>query len=125
MIVKNIRTGGKYKVEVKKTLRERTLGLSRRGSLADDAGILMDFGYSRRHGIWMWKMLFPLDIVFVDEKRRVVTVQSARPITSDPKTWKVYYPKTAVRYVLELNTNSGFSEGDTLEWKDSARLSTG
>jgi uncharacterized membrane protein (UPF0127 family) len=51
--------------------------------------------------IWMPFIKKPLQLVFIDEKKKVTSVQRAVPLKAHPKTWKIYYDRSA-RYCLEL-----------------------
>ncbi len=48
-------------------------------------------------------MRFPIDIIFLDSRKRVAGLHSrARPISFRKRTWRVYYPEKPARYVIEL-----------------------
>ncbi|MFC1454652.1 DUF192 domain-containing protein [Candidatus Undinarchaeota archaeon] len=119
MIVINMRNKKKYDVEVATKLKDLRKGLSGRESLGKNKGMFFDFGYKRRHGIWMLRMKFPIEIAFINDAGKIVDVYSAEPISLDPKTWKIYYSKEWVRYVLEVSGDAGLAEGDIIEWIDS------
>ena len=92
-------------VVVADTAEKRTQGLSGRASLPADGGMFFDMKTVGKHGIWMKNMAFPIDIVWIDEGLKIVTiVESARP-DSYPK---VFYPEVPAMYVLEVN--AGFIE---------------
>ncbi|MEE9323419.1 MAG: DUF192 domain-containing protein [Candidatus Aenigmarchaeota archaeon] len=114
ILVKNLETAD--------SIGKKTNGLMFRKNLARDSGLLMVFGYERKHEIWMLGMRFPIDIVFIDKDKRVVDIKhSVKPIGKNPKTWRVYRPKEPCRYVLEVG--SGLVEktkteiGDVLEFE--------
>lgn len=68
--------------------------------------IIMDFGCDKNIGIWTLFMRFPIDIAFVSSKMKIVKiVRDAKPLTFNPKTWKIYREKN-VRYVLETESNA-------------------
>ena len=113
ILVKNLETAD--------SIGKKTKGLMFRNSLSEDSGLLMVFGYERRHEIWMFGMRFPIDIVFIDHEKRIVDIKhSVKPMGKNPKTWKIYRPKQNCRYVLEVN--SGLMErtkteiGDVLDF---------
>jgi uncharacterized membrane protein (UPF0127 family) len=65
-------------------------------------GMILKLPSSRsRQGsaIHMFFMRFPLDIVFLDDDKKVVDMVSIRP-------WKTYTPKSPAKYVLELEEGS-------------------
>lgn len=51
----------------------------------------------------------PLDIIFIDDDREVISVKEGIPNTED------YISEKKVKYVLELNRNSGVEVGDILK----------
>ena len=68
--------------------------------------------------IHMWFMLYPIDVVWADERMRVVDVAERIPPANPlkPKTLKTRAPKKPARYVIELATSgaSGTREGDEI-----------
>lgn len=92
--------GGRILAERAQTEPERVRGLSGRVSLAPDAGLLFVFDVSGQHGIWMKDMRFPIDIIWIGEQRRIVTI--AERVSPDTYP-KVFLPETDARYVLEVN----------------------
>jgi uncharacterized membrane protein (UPF0127 family) len=84
-------------VEIVSSDSERAKGLSGRTEMKT-AGMLFVFETSERHGIWMKDMLFPIDIIWIDESLTVVAIdQGVRPDTY-PKTFR---PPVPVRYAIE------------------------
>ena len=53
------------------------------------------------NSIWMPFVKNKLNLIFLDEKMKVVEQQAAVPISLNPKTWKVYKNENA-KYCLEL-----------------------
>jgi uncharacterized membrane protein (UPF0127 family) len=91
-------------VEIADSIGKKTRGLMFRKALDQDSGFLMVFASERKHEIWMFGMRFPIDIVFIDKDKRIVDIKhSVRPMGRNPKTWRVYSPPKACRYVLEVN----------------------
>lgn len=87
-------------VEIADTDAERNLGLSGRAILENGHGLLFIFDTSSKYGFWMKDMRFPIDIVWIDENWRIISV--TRNVA--PETYpKVFEPERAIRYALELN----------------------
>ncbi len=78
-------------------------GLSARPCMRKNQAMLFTFpaGDSSEHCFWMKDMRFPLDIIWLDETKRVVF--SATDLS--PQTYpKQYCPNMPTRYVLELQS---------------------
>ena len=91
---------GKVEAIISSTTAERDRGLSFRQSLPTTQGMLFVFRNAGLKGFWMKDMHFPLDIIWTDTNRRVVTVLKGAQPDSYPN---VFYPATSSQYVLELN----------------------
>lgn len=101
------------------TQRRMTVGLMFRKSMKRDECMLFAFPNDGAHPIWMRNMRFPLDIVWLDSKRRVVDiVESAKP--SSGLDFSGYRSKRPSRYVIELN--AGFVSKNKVKIKDVAKL---
>lgn len=79
---------------------ERRLGLSGMKSLPDKEGKLFVFEESGNYGIWMKDMLFPIDIMWIDENLRIVHIEENVLPSSYPATYNSPVP---ARFVLETN----------------------
>lgn len=88
-----------------------------RTTLAPDHSMLFAFPYSAPQAFWMKNTLIPLDILFFDAERKLVSVQpNVPPCKADPCP---SYPSDApARYVLELSAGTakriGAKVGDEL-----------
>ena len=110
------------KAEIAKGLLKLMKGLMFRDGLPYSGGMLLVFPMSDFHSIWMFGMRFPIDLVFIDAKKLVVdTFEYFLPMGWNPKTWKVYKPKKACRYVLEIRAGEvekrKIEVGDLLEFE--------
>lgn len=88
-------------VELAVTESQREIGLMNRSSLDEKAGMLFIFETTGKYPFWMKNTLIPLDIIWMDDEYKIVSVQTAQPCTVDP--CRIYDPLTQSRYVLELN----------------------
>lgn len=79
----------------------RTLGLSGRTSLPWDRGMLFDFERPGKYCMWMKDMNFSLDMIWLNEKNRIVAQREN--VTPDTYPQTFCGPETA-RYVLEVNS---------------------
>ncbi|MES2088068.1 MAG: DUF192 domain-containing protein [Patescibacteria group bacterium] len=85
-------------------------GLGGRDFLADDQGMLFIFKDLAYPSIWMKDMHFPIDILWFNDEKKVVSVEKNVATSTYPK---IYTPKLPARYVLE--TNAGFFEKNNLK----------
>ena len=101
-----------YTVEIAKDDTTRTKGLMFREHMPADQGMLFIFPALQRYSFWMKNTLIPLDIIWLDNSRRIVHVEkNTQPCTADPCMH--YVPSAEALYVLELN--AGESEKQTME----------
>jgi uncharacterized membrane protein (UPF0127 family) len=98
-------SGAVYAVEVPQTKEARERGLMFRSRLAPRTGMLFVFPAVDRHAIWMKNCLVALDLVWLDDDKRVVAIEAeAPPCAKDP--CPIYEPPIPSRYVLELPTGA-------------------
>jgi uncharacterized protein len=92
---------------------DRAMVLMFRPALPLDRGLLFVFEDLDFHGIWMKNCRFPIDIVWLDEERRVVHVaEGAPPCKVDP--CPVYQPMKKAAYVVEIGAGQARREKVTL-----------
>ena len=71
----------KFQVEIADTDAERQYGLMCRTSVAPDRGMLFEFETSRPQAFWMHNTLVPLDIIYIGQDGKVVSIgRNARPL---------------------------------------------
>ncbi|CDM57602.1 MULTISPECIES: DUF192 domain-containing protein [Rhizobium] len=88
-----------FTVEIADTNEQRQRGLMYRKEMADDAGMIFDFGVSRRVQMWMENTILPLDMLFVDSTGTIRSIkQNTVPYSQD-----IIDSMTEVKYVIELN----------------------
>lgn len=93
---------------------DRAKGLSAKNKLANNEGMLFIFDTPDYYCFWMKDMKFPIDIIWMDEKKKVVTVKE----NVSPETYpQSFCPTQQARYVLEIQANKayewGIDAGDT------------
>lgn len=86
-------------VEVADTPQELALGLSGRGGLGEDEGMLFVLKTAGIPAFWMKDMRFDIDIIWIDEEKRVVGIE--RDISRETYP-EIFRPSRAVKYVLEI-----------------------
>ena len=93
-------SGGRFEfqIELAKTPAERARGLMFRESLADDHGMLFDFGRPQPVTMWMRNTLIPLDILFIRSDGLISRIaRDAQPLSD-----RIVESGGPVRAVLEL-----------------------
>ena len=102
-------SGKVLQVEVMVKPEDLQMGLMFRPSLPQDKGMLFIFEQSDFHGIWMKNCKFPIDILWLDEEKKVVDLrESVPPCTQDP--CPVYKTLRRASYVVELNAGQAQRE---------------
>lgn len=107
-------------VEVAQDPDVRSVGLGGRASMPEDWGMLFDSGNSRLPSFSMRGMQFPLDFIWLDDAKRIISIDAnARPEPGVPnEELRRYSPGVPVRYVLEVNAGVaarlGVQPGDEL-----------
>jgi uncharacterized membrane protein (UPF0127 family) len=91
-----------------------------RPSLPADQGMLFIFETAQPLSFWMFNTLIPLDIIFADARRRVITIHAAVPPCRPPMRCPSYVSDGLAQFVLEVNAGTaekaGISVGDELRW---------
>jgi uncharacterized membrane protein (UPF0127 family) len=83
----------------------RELGLMNRMSLAADHSMLFIFVDDQPRAFWMKNTLVPLDILYFDKDRKLVSMQlNAQPCKADPCA--IYPSDGSARYVLEVQAGT-------------------
>ena len=106
-------SGKLLQVEVMVKDEDRAMGLMFRPELPLDRGLLFLFAEADFHGFWMKNCRFPIDIIWLDEKRRVVHLAEAVP-PCPKEPCPVYQPMRKAAYVVEVNAGQARREKATV-----------
>lgn len=98
----------KYNVKLALTEEDQSEGLKNVENLPKDEGMLFIYPESQDLNFWMQDTLIPLDIIFINEDYIVDKIYQGEPMDETP------LQAENVRYVLEVNVDSGIKEGDEL-----------
>lgn len=114
-----VELGGKhYSVEVAHTDAQRERGLMFRDELAPDRGMLFVHDRQEPQAYWMKNTRIPLDILYFDNARKLVSQQRDVPPCSLGDACPPYPSEAPARYVLELSAGEaaklGLRNGMTL-----------
>ena len=113
--------GQRYAVEVSDDDAERARGLMFRDALANDSGMLFIHDAEEPQAYWMKNTRIPLDILYFDDSRRLVSQQRDVPPCSLGDGCPSYPSNVPARYVLELNAG----EAARLKLQDGVELTFG
>lgn len=112
-----------YKVKEAKTEEERTQGLKGVEELPEDEGMLFYMPDKKNQVVFtMEGMKFPLDIIFINQDDEVFDAAYNVPIDTEAVISDedaLPNQEDYVKYVLEVNPNSGIQVGDELDIDDS------
>lgn len=104
-------------VDVADSDQEKITGLSNRPSLGRDEGMLFVYDPPFRPSFWMKDMLFPIDIIWIGEDKKVVAIEQAVTPETYPKSFQ---PPVPISYVLEVKAGfskeRGISTGDLVNF---------
>lgn len=112
--------GKKFTLEVADEPAERELGLMMRDSMPSDHGMIFVFPHEDRLSFWMKNTRIPLDIIYVDQGGKIVSIHQMRPyeLLGTPSD-------APAKYAIELNKGMaaklGLKPGDQLTIPESAR----
>ena len=95
--------GQRYEVEIADNDASRAQGLMFRDKMADGHGMLFIHDYEEPQAYWMKNTRIPLDILYFDTGRKLVTQQRDVPPCSAGDACPIYPSNAPARYVLELN----------------------
>jgi uncharacterized membrane protein (UPF0127 family) len=97
---KPVRLGSKtFKAQVSDTDAERAKGLGGKTCIGDNQTMLFTFDKADTYCFWMKDMRFPIDIVWLDNNKRVIHVAPKVSPTTYPEN---FCPDSPSMYVLEL-----------------------
>jgi len=107
-------------VEVAANDDMRAQGLMYRDHLAEDRGMIFLFPQSGEYAFWMKNTVIPLDMIWIDEAKKVVHITpDVPPCQADP--CPSYPPGVKAKYVLELGAGVAakhhMANGDQLKFE--------
>lgn len=98
-----------YNVKIARTEKEKEQGLQGVEHLKDNEGMLFIYDKPQTVGFWMKDTKIPLDIIFINEDEEVISIYEGAPYS------ETIAEEDDVKYVLELNQNSGTKPGDEVD----------
>jgi uncharacterized membrane protein (UPF0127 family) len=112
--------GQRFDVELATDAAAQAMGLMFRDSMPAEHGMLFVFDAPQERQFWMKNCRMPLDILYFDEKYKLVSVQQrVPPCRSSGNDCPTYASNGKAQYVLELNAGTaeklGAKPGDELK----------
>lgn len=101
--------GKRFAIEIADDDAERQRGLMFRDDLASDHGMLFIHDVEAPQAYWMKNTKIPLDILYFDHQRQLVSMQQRVPPCSAGDQCPPYASDGSALYVLEIN--AGLAEG--------------
>ncbi len=95
-----------YTLEIAETNVQRVRGLMERDTMPRDRGMIFLFPSDRTEGFWMKNTRIPLDILYIDQAGKVVSVRQMKPYDLSS-----YNPDGPYRYAIELNAGQAQQAG--------------
>ncbi len=107
-----------FTVELADTIPKQAKGLMFKKELEQEKGMLFVFNIASRKSFWMMNTSIPLDIIFIDQEKKIINIEEAEPCGLIP--CQNYYSKDNALYVLEINQGLsqeyGFKKGTQIEF---------
>jgi hypothetical protein len=104
-------------IETADTPEARIKGLMERWSLPELHGMLFIFEHPERQSFWMHNTPLSLDMIFVDENRRILNIAES----TTPMSKQTYNSQGPAKYVVEVRSGfskrHGIEEGMTIQWR--------
>ena len=109
----------KIDIQIANTEFDRELGLMFRKSMKENQGMLFIFPVDTIQTFWMRNTYIPLDMVFINSQKTIVSISKNTKVLSD----QTYASKGPAQYVLEVNAGYcdkfNINPGDKVNWKKS------
>src|SRR5690606_31682753 len=106
--VKNNQVQTTIDIEVARYAREIEQGLMHRQKMDENKGMLFIFPDEQPRGFWMKNTFIPLDIIYVDADKTIVSIQK----NTTPLSEESLPSDGAAQYVVEVN--AGFCDAHSL-----------
>ena len=114
--------GSAIQAELRQTPEEQQTGMMYRPALPPDHGMLFIFDQVMQRPFWMYRTLHPLDMVWMDENKRIVEIhENAPPCPArDLRECPTFGGVASSLYTLELPAGQvirrGLKVGDQLQF---------
>ena len=103
-------------IEIADNDQKTAQGLMYRSSMSENAGMLFFMDSERIQGFWMKNTYIPLDMIFVNSKKEIVTIHA----NTTPMKQSSYFSTKPALYVVEVNAGfchkNNIKEGDIIDF---------
>lgn len=103
--------------EVADNPAKRSFGLMNREELGEKEGMIFIFNNEQELSFWMKNTLIPLDIIFINEQKEIISIHKN---TEPENVEKRYNSNGKALYAIEVNGGftdiHGISEGDKIDF---------
>jgi len=103
-----------YKLEVAKSISQKSVGLSNRNNLCSNCGMIFVFAKDGSLPFWMKDTLIPLDMIWINSNGQITDIIT----TTETNSLKTLQNTQPAKYVIELNAGDslkiGLETGDTI-----------
>lgn len=107
--------GHSVQAEVVSNEADKIQGLSDRNCLDQDAGMLFTYDLTGDYCFWMKDMHFAIDMLWLDDEKRIVTVKADVSPDSYPQS---FCPDRPAQYILEIGAGKARQYG----WQPGTQL---
>lgn len=108
----------KVNAEIVESGEDKVRGLSGRNCLNPEGGMLFQYYLSGDYCFWMKEMRFSIDMIWLDDEKKIVTVKESVSPDTYPQS---FCPDAPVRYVLEVPADftdrADWGVGTVLSWQ--------
>jgi len=105
-----------FDIEFASTFEKRAMGLMYRKEMKPNQGMLFIFDNEEVQSFWMRNTLIPLDMIFVNAHKEIVTIHKNTPVLSDES----FASDKPALYVIELNAGTcdslNIKKGDLINY---------
>lgn len=98
---------------------DKIKGLGVFEKIEENKGMIFIYENQGIYGFWMKNMKFPIDIIWIDENKKIIDITKS----VSPETFpEVFKPKAPAKYILEVNAGfadeNNIKEGDYTEFEN-------
>jgi hypothetical protein len=108
----------KLTVWIADTQKARETGLMGVQRINENEGMLFVYEKPGEYAFWMKNTLMPLDLIFVSNDTKIISIQHMEPCATEP--CKIYAPSAEILYAIEVN--GGFAQRNNMTVGQTVRI---